>query len=138
MIILDTNVVSELMRAEPDAGVLGWADRQVSATLFVTTITLAEIRSGIAAVPAGRRAEALRTMFEERIRPLFGNRVLDFDEAASIAYAELRAGARAHGTTIADVDGLIAAVARVHRFRVATRDTAPFEAAGVEVINPFA
>lgn len=137
MIVLDTNVVSELMRAQPHRGVLAWADRQAEHTLFTTTITLAEIRFGIAALPTGRRRTALQAAFEDSVRPVFGNRVLDFDEAASRAYAELRAGARARGDAIGDVDAMIAAITRAHRFVVATRDVEPFRAAGVDVVNPF-
>lgn len=137
MIILDTNVVSELMRSQPDTAVVEWADRQVDTTLYLTSITLAEIRFGIAALPSGRRRDRLRDVFESGIRPLFGARVLSFDEAASSAYAELRARARRKGAAIGDVDAMIAAIARAHGFAVATRDVAPFEAAGAAVMNPF-
>lgn len=137
MIILDTNVVSELMRARPDPIVVGWADRQTESSLFLTAISLAEIRFGVAVLPRGRRRTALSTTFEQGIRPLFGTRVLDFDEPASLAYAEIRASARERGLALANVDAMIAAIARVHRCDVATRDVAPFEAAGVRVTNPF-
>lgn len=137
MIILDTNVLSELMRANPEPRVVEWVDRQSELTLFITTITLAEIRYGIAALPRGKRRTALRTTFDEGIRPMFGTRVLDFDEDASIRYAELRSSMRAAGSAIGDVDAFIAAIARAHRFEVATRDVAPFAAAGVHVVNPF-
>lgn len=137
MIILDTNVVSELMRARPDPIVVAWADRQAESSLFLTAISLAEIRFGIAALPRGRRRDTLSTAFENGIRPLFGNRILAFDEPASIAYAEIRAEAREDGLAIANVDAMIASIARVHRYDVATRDVAPFEVAGVRVTNPF-
>lgn len=137
MIVLDTNVVSELMRPNPSAAVVAWVDRQAQSTLFLTTLSLAEIRYGIAALPAGSRRVGLDQVFEDQIRPLFDDRVLDFDERASREFAHLRADARARGAAIADVDALIAAVARVHQFDVATRDTAAFEAAGLRVINPF-
>ena len=94
--------------------------------------------AGIAALPAGRRRTKLSTTFEDDIRPLFGHRVLDFDEAAAREYAALRATARTKGLAIGDADALIAATVRAHRFYIATRDTAPFEGAGVRVINPFA
>ena len=137
MIILDTNVVSELMRARPDPTVVAWADRQAEATLYLSTVTLAEIRFGIAAVPSGRRRTALDAVFETGIRPRFGNRVLDFDEPATREYAEIRADARARGHAIANADAMIAAIGRVYRYAIATRDVAPFETAGVGVINPF-
>lgn len=138
MIVLDTNVVSELMRAAPQRSVVEWADRQASSTLFVASLSLAEIRFAIAALPRGQRRTQLSHTFEETIRPMFGDRVLDFDEPASIAYAELRAEARSNGRAIGDVDALIAAIVRSRSFIVATRDVAPFEAAGLQVINPFA
>ncbi|KYH45214.1 type II toxin-antitoxin system VapC family toxin [Branchiibius sp. NY16-3462-2] len=138
MIALDTNVISELMRREPDVRVVSWVDQQASATLFLTSLTLAEIRFGIAALPAGRRRTTLSTTFEDEIRPLFADRVLDFDEAASREYAALQANARKKGLAIGDADALIAATVRAHRFFIATPDEAPFEAAGVRVINPFA
>jgi len=137
VIVLDTNVVFELMRADPAPAVVAWADRQQEITLFITSITLAEIRVGVAALPHGRRRTALATAFEAGIRPMFGNRVLDFDEPASTAYAELRADARARGLAIGDVDAMIAAIARVHHYSIATRDVTAFEAAGVPVIDPF-
>ena len=137
MIILDTNVVSELMRSRPAQPVVAWVDRQVPSTLFLTSLTLAEVRFGIAALPRGRRRVALGEAFEDEIRPIFGDRILDFTEAASKEYATLRADARAQGIAIGDVDALIAAIARAHRFQVASRDVAPFEAAGVNAINPF-
>jgi predicted nucleic acid-binding protein len=126
------------MRWSPDPGVLTWADRQADPTLFVTTITLAEIRFGIAVLPRGRRRTTLTEAFEVGIRPLFANRVLNFDEPASKSYATLRAEARRRGDAIGNLDAMIAAIARVHRFAIATRDATPFEAVGVAVIDPFA
>lgn len=137
MIVLDTNIVSELMRARPSAAVVDWVDRQSVATLFVTTLTLAEIRFGIAALPSGRRRALLGATFEDDIRPLFADRVLSFDEPATQEYASLRAEARQHGRAISDADALIAATVRAHRFAIATRDVTPFEAVGLQVINPF-
>ncbi len=136
MIILDTNVISELMRAQPQASVVEWADRQAQSTLYLTSLTLAEIRFGIAALPKGRRTK-LNAAFEDGIRPLFQDRILDFDEGASTEYAALRADARSRGHAIGDVDALIAGIARARTFIVATRDVAPFEAAGLQVIDPF-
>lgn len=137
MIILDTNVLSELMKPQPDPSVQAWVDGQHELTLFVTTITLAEIRFGIAALPRGRRRTALDKAFEEGIRPLLADRVLAFDEAASKAYAAIRAAARSSGHAIGDVDAMIAAIARSRRLAIATRDVAPFEVAGLTVIDPF-
>ena len=138
MIILDTNVLSELMKPRPDPMAQGWLDDQHELTLFVTTITLAEIRFGIAALPGGRRRAALDRAFEEGIRPMLGDRVLSFDDAASRTYAAVRTAARTAGQAMGDVDAMIAAIAQSRRFAIATRDVAPFEAAGLRVIDPFA
>lgn len=137
MIILDTNVLSEPLRSTPHPGVVAWLDAQAVDTLFLTTLTLAEIRYGIASLPKGRRRTTLRQRFENDVVPVFADRILPFDEPASTAYAELRATARAGGRAIGDFDALIAAIAHSQGFAVATRDLAPFEAARVPVINPF-
>lgn len=137
MILLDTNVVSEPLRPAGDAAVLAWLDAQAVETLYLSAISLAELRFGIAVLPAGRRKEALHTSLEQRVVPLFGDRILPFDAAASEAYAALRASARTAGKAIGTVDGFIAAIAAARGFAVATRDRGPFEAAGLSVINPW-
>lgn len=138
MIILDTNVLSEPLRPDPDQRVVQWLDAQIAETLFLTTVTIAELRYGIAALPAGKRRTTLADRFESVILPLFSGRVLDFDEPATREYATLRARARQRDLAMGDFDVLIASIANAHTFGVASRDVAPFEAAGVrEVINPF-
>jgi predicted nucleic acid-binding protein len=137
MILLDTNVVSEPLKLTGDVGVLNWIDAQMIETLYLSTISLAELRFGIAALPAGKRRDTLHTSLEQRILPLFVGRILSFDAAASEAYALLRARARAQGQAILPADGYIAATAISHGLMVATRDTGPFEAAGLRVINPW-
>ena len=137
MILLDTNVVSEPLKLTSDAGVLTWIDAQIIETLYLSTISLAELRFGIAALAPGKRRDTLHTSLEQRILPLFAGRILPFDAAASEAYAVLRARARAQGKAIASADGYIAATATSHSLIVATRDTGPFEAAGLTVINPW-
>jgi toxin FitB len=137
MILLDTNVVSEPLRAAGDAGVLLWIDAQIIETLYLSTISLAELRYGIAVLPAGKRRETLHNSLEKRVLPLFAGRILPFDAATSEAYATLRALAKAQGKAIAPADGYIAATASVHGLMVATRDVAPFRAAGLTVINPW-
>lgn len=137
MIVLDTNVLSELMRATPLHSVVAWVDRQQPTTLYLTALSMAEIRFGIAALPEGKRRETLTHQFEQCIRPLFEDRVLSFDETASFEYASIRANARQSGQAISDYDALIAATAKSHKFEIATRDTTPFEAAGLRVLNPF-
>jgi predicted nucleic acid-binding protein len=137
MILLDTNVISESLKVAGDARVLAWLDAQLIESLYVSTISLAELRFGIAALPAGKRKDTLHNSLQQRILPLFNGRILPFDEAAADAYGVLRARARAQGKAIAPADGYIAATAIHHGLMVATRDFAPFEAAGLKVINPW-
>ena len=137
MILLDTNVVSEPLKASCDVGVLTWIDAQIVETLYLSTVSLAELRFGIEALPTGKRKDMLRASFVQRILPLFVGRILPFDMAASEAYAMLRARARVDGKAISPADGYIAATAMAHGLSVATRDTGPFEAAGLTVINPW-
>jgi toxin FitB len=137
VIILDTNVISEPLRPKPSADVVAWLDAQVVETLYLTTISLAEVRYGIACLPDGARRWTLEKRFEGEVVPLFHGRTLTFDEPASTAYAALRAQARRQGRAIGDLDALIASIATATGFTVATRDTAPFEAVGIAVVNPF-
>ncbi|MEC5218692.1 putative nucleic acid-binding protein [Actimicrobium sp. GrIS 1.19] len=137
MILLDTNVVSEPLKASGDLNVLAWIDAQLIDTLFLSTISLAELRFGIAALPEGKRRETLHISLEQRVLPLFAGRILAFDDPASRAYATLRARARSRGEAIAPADGYIAAIAAAQGFAVATRDTTPFDPAGLTVINPW-
>lgn len=137
MILLDTNVISEPIKLTGDARLLAWLDAQLIESLYVSTISLAELRFGIAALPAGKRKDTLHNSLQQRILPLFNGRILPFDEAAADAYGSLRASARAQGKAIATADGYIAATAIHHGLMVATRDFAPFEAAGLKVINPW-
>jgi predicted nucleic acid-binding protein len=137
VIILDTNVIFEPLRPRPSAHVVAWLNAQVVETLYLTAISLAEVRYGIACLPKGRRRQKLHDRFEGEFLPLFHGRTLAFDEPAATAYAAPRARARAQGRAIGDFDALIASIASAMGFMVATRDTAPFEAAGVAVVNPF-
>jgi len=137
MILLDTNVISEPLRHAPEAGVVEWIDAQSLETLFLSAITVAELRAGVALLPSGKRRTGLQESLEKRVLPLFAGRVLPFDLACTQAYAKLMAKARAAGLAIAAADGYIAAIAAANGFAVATRDTSPFEAAGVLVINPW-
>lgn len=137
MIVLNTNVISELWKVEPNPGVLAWIDAQAVETPYLSVITVAELRYGFATMPEGKR----RTIYHERLThevlPTFADRVLPFDVDASQAYADLMARARAKGTAIGTADGYIAATAAAHGLMVATRDTRPFEAAGLHTINPW-
>ena len=137
MILLDTNVISETQRREPNARVLDWIDAQALETLYLSAITVAELRAGIALMPAGKRRDGLHENLEKRLLPMFANRVLSFDMACTKAYAELLAKSRDAGLAVETADAFIAAVALANGFAVATRDTTPFEAAGLNVINPW-
>lgn len=137
MILLDTNVVSEPLRQAPDARVVEWIDAQPLETLFLSAITVAELRAGVAMLPAGKRRSGLLDNLEKRVLPLFAGRVLPFDLASTPAYASLMAKARGKGLGIATADGCIAAIALANGFSVASRDVGPFEAVGVRVINPW-
>ena len=137
MILLDTNVVSEPLRGAPEDRVVAWIDAQPLETLFLSAITVAELRAGVALLPAGRRRTGLQENLEKRVLPLFAGRVLPFDLPATQAYAALMAKARAKGLAVATADGYIAAIAAANGFTVATRDTGPFLAAGTAVINPW-
>ena len=138
MILVDTNVISEPLRREPSAAVIEWLDAQNVETLFLAAVSLAEMRFGVAALPEGRRRDWLHQSIEQRVVPLFRGRILPFDDAASKAYASLRAKARGTGNAMASADGFIAATAAANGLIVATRDVAPFEAAGLRVIDPWA
>lgn len=137
MILLDTHVVSAPLKLSADAAVLAWIDAQLIETLYLSTVSLAKLRFGIEALPPGKRRDTLHTGLEQRILPLFAGRILAFDDAASKAYAALCARARVQGKAIAPAEGYIAAIAVTHDLIVATRDTGPFEAAGLPVVNPW-
>ncbi|MDR6498047.1 putative nucleic acid-binding protein [Burkholderia ambifaria] len=115
-----------------------WLDAQNAETLFLAAISLAEIRFSVAALPEGRRRDRLHQSIEQRVLSVFRGRILPFDEAASKAYASLRARARVAGSAIAPADCFVAATAEANGLIVATRDVAPFEAVGLRVIDPWA
>ncbi len=137
MILLDTNVVSEPMRPMPDQKVLAWLDAQAAESLYLSTVSFAELLLGIASLPAGKRRKALAAALHEQVIALFGERIVPFDLGAAETYAQIVTRARRHGHPIAVADAQIAAIAASHQFTVATRDEAPFQAAGVPVINPW-
>ena len=136
MIILDTNVVSEAMKPEPNPVVRAWLNDQAAETLYLSSVTLAELLFGIAALPSGKRKEMLALTLEG-LMGLFKDRVLPFDVEAARHYADLAAVAKVSGRGFPTPDGYIAAIAASRGFIVASRDTAPYEAARVTVINPW-
>ena len=137
MIVVDTNVISELWKIAPSPNVRAWMNAQVAETLYLSAITVAELRLGIAVMPAGKRRALYQESLENGLMSIFRGRVLTFDLDTSGVYAELVARARAAGRAINKEDGYIAATAAVRGFRVATRDVSPFRAAGLSAINPW-
>ena len=136
MIILDTNVISEPLKAGAHSSVIAWLDRQNPDTLFITTINVYELSFGVELMPAGKKRHLTADTVDQILRA-FAGRTLPFDESAATACALLMARARAAGKAIQLADGQIAAIAHLNGFAVATRDVAPFLAAGVTVINPW-
>lgn len=137
MILLDTIVLAEPLRREPELRVIEWIDAQPLEKLFMSAITVAELRAGIALLPAGKRRAVLQESLETRLLPLFAARVLPFDRGCTQAYASLIARTCAAGVALSAADGYIAAIAAANGFAVATRNAAPFQAAGVTVIDPW-
>jgi toxin FitB len=137
VILLDTNVVSEPMRSNPDRNVLAWLDAQMAQTLYLTTVSLSELLLGVASLPTEKRRKALAAALDKQIIALFGERIVPFDIPAAEAYAEIVTRARLRGHSIGVADAQIAAIAASRRFSVATRDEEPFRAAGITVIDPW-
>ncbi len=137
MIILDTNIISELMRAEPAPAVFAWASVQPRAMLYTTSVSKAEILYGIAVLPEGWRRLALAAAAEAMFADDFAGRVLPFDEAAAVRYAEIVAGRRREGRPIEAFDAQIAATALVAGAALATRNIGDFAGCGLTVIDPW-
>lgn len=137
MIILDTNVVSELMRPAAAPAVLEWLSKQSPPELHSSAITLAEILYGIELLPAGKRKSDLLAGAERLFTVVLGGRILAFDEHAARQFFQVAAGRRGQGRPIAELDAQIAAVARSHDAVLATRNTSDFEGSGVRLINPW-
>lgn len=137
MILIDTNVISELWKAEPNPDVLAWIDAQAVETLYLSAITVAELRFGLATMPEGKRRTIYQERLEKEVLPTLAGRVLPFDMEASQAYADLMARAREAGKAIGKADGYIAATASAYGLMLATRDISPFAAAGLKIVNPW-
>jgi predicted nucleic acid-binding protein len=137
MIILDTNVLSELMRAAPDAAVLRWFDTQPASGLFITAITEAEIRLGLELLPDGKRRTALSAAAGDIFAKDFAGRILPFDSAAAAAYARIVSSCRAAGRPISQFDAQIASIAHTRGASLATRNVSDFENCRVELLNPW-
>ena len=137
-VLLDTNVVSELMRKTPDPAVAIWAAGQPLESLFFSAVGEAELRYGAAVLPAGQRRETLVSDIERMLGEAFENRVLPFDSGAARAYAHIAAKRGSAGRPVAPADCQIAAIARSRRIAVATRNVRDFEDADIEVVDPWA
>jgi toxin FitB len=137
MIILDTNVVSEIMKTAASRTVLDWLNAQDAASLYVTTITLAEIGYGLRLLPDGQRRRLLAERFELFIVQAFDQRILSFDEVAARAYGDIMGYRKELGRPISVTDGQIAAIARTNGFSIATRNIKDFDNSQIVLINPF-
>jgi toxin FitB len=137
MIVLDTNVLSEILRPVPEPRVVEWLSEQPRASVFTTTITRGEILYGIRVLPAGKRCDGLWNAAMQIFDVDLDGQVLGFDSAAADDYAEISAARRAAGRPIAQFDAQIAAITLSRGAQLATRDVRDFEACGFEVINPW-
>ena len=137
MIILDTNVLSELLRPAPAGQVERWLAAQEGTKVYFTTVGEAELRLGLAILPAGKRRAALTTVIEGLLDEDFRDRILPFDRPAARAYATIAAERRAAGRPISQFDCQIAAIARAREATVATRNTSDYEGCGIELIDPW-
>lgn len=137
MIILDTNVLSELMRPKPSAQVVIWIERQPVAEVFTTSITEAEIFYGIELLTKGKRRDGLLIVAEAIFADDFAGRILDFDSQAARAYSRIAAHRRALGKPISNPDAQIAAIVHRERGTLATHNTADFESCDIRIVDPW-
>jgi toxin FitB len=137
MYVLDTNIISELMRPQPNLGLVAWMEDKSIDTLFTTSISLAELYYGIELQQEGKRLQKLRQSMDEIIHKGLRRRILHFDHEAALLYAQIAAKRRSHGRPISIADAQIAAITRLHRMILVTRNTTDFTDCDLELINPF-
>ena len=137
MIILDTNVISEPFKPKPDPTMMSWLDAQEPQTLYITTVSMAEMLAGVHKMPEGRRRADLHQLVENKIQSVFESRILAFDMPAVEAFGRVNADACAVGNPIAFADCAIASIASAHGFILATRNVRDFKGTGVEIFNPW-
>jgi predicted nucleic acid-binding protein len=137
MILLDTNVVSEVMRPQPDERVMLWLNEADPGSIFLSAVSIGEIRYGLAVLPSGQKRRKLQQRFEKFVALGFAERMPAFDERAAGHYGEIMARCRRLGRPIGVADGQIAAIATAEGFALATRNTRDFDDCGIELINPF-
>ena len=137
MPVFDTNVLSELMRPAPNTAITSWVAEQTTSTLYLTAVSEAELRYGLAIMPPGRRRDGLAQGLERMLRTGVANRILPFDSSAAYTYAEIAAARRALGRPIPEADCQIAAIARSRDMAVVTRNVRDFADTGIGVIDPW-
>lgn len=137
MIVVDTNIISELMQQSPTPQVLDWFTLHQSDHLFITSITLAEIRYGLRIMPDGKRKQLLSLNFKRYIDEAFNENILNFTDSAASVYADIMGQRKELGLPMSMADGQIASVAKLYDFAVATRNTKDFVHCGIELLNPF-
>lgn len=137
MIVLDTNVLSALMRTNPEAVVVEWLDRQPADSVWLTSITVFEARFDLALLPKGRRRRSLERAFDRVLTEDLQSRVLNLDEMAAVTAAQLAAERQRAGRSVDLRDTLIAAIAQARRATIATRNTRHFEGLDVPVVDPW-
>ncbi len=137
MNVLDTNVISELIRPAPNESVVGWVDRQRSSQTYITSITLAELLYGVGRLPDGRRKRNLAEQIEAMVNDDFDGRVLAFDETAAVHYADIVIQRERLGRPIGMADAQIAAICRSHGSSIATRNVDDFTDTSVTIVNPW-
>lgn len=137
MIVLDTNIVSELCREIPDSEVLRWYSRQPEASLFITSVTRGELAYGVLIMSPGRRRDLVQCQIDGLLQVSFERRQLSFDESAADEYAALKARVKRIGRPSSEPDIMIAAIAKARGFVVATRNVKDFAAFGLPLVNPF-
>lgn len=138
MIVLDTNVISEMMKPVPMGSVISWLNEQATMHLYITTITIAEIAYGIAVLPEGNRRRILEDSFNKALKDAFTHRVLSFDQTAAYTYGKIMGYRKSLGRPLSIPDGQIAAIAHSNNFSIATRNVRDFSDCEVNLINPFA
>ncbi|MGI9293105.1 MAG: type II toxin-antitoxin system VapC family toxin [Pseudomonadales bacterium] len=137
MIIVDTNVISEFMGTPPGRSVLEWLNAQDAVTLYITSISVAEIELGLQMMPVGKHQQLLSQQFEQFLAVAFDTRILGFDAKAAKYYANCRATRRKIGRPISTLDAQIAGICRANGFVLATRNIKDFEDSDIELVNPF-
>jgi len=137
MVLVDTNVISEVMRVSPSENVVKWLNLQKSSSLYVSAVTIGEIEYGLHILPAGRRQLHLKERFERFVSLAFAQRILAYDQAAARTYGEIMGYRKEIGRPMSIPDGQIAAIARSNELAIATRNTSDFEDCGIELIDPF-